>query len=673
MHRLLERQLKKADRFRDFDERLSALIEQVNQTYEEQDNERRLASRTLELMSQELLELNRKNLEQSQARIQLLLDHVIDGILTFTREGWLESINHAAASIFQLGDKVNIGDLRIGELIPDLDPQGERLSNYLANSAPGTFRELEARRLEGAEFAAEVSCSKTLQDNSPLYIVFIRDISERKSYEQKLKSAKEQAESANRAKSEFLANISHEFRTPLNAILGFSQILSDKARNDQEREYLDAITASGRGLLALINDVLDLSKIEAGALDLNYRSVNLVELFGEVGRIYQFHAERKKVDFQILVDPNLPAILHLDAARIRQVLINLVGNAIKFTEKGYVRMAVRGRPNGEDGIDLELEVEDSGIGIPPASQAIIFDAFVQKHGQDPSRFQGTGLGLAITKRLVVMMGGSISIKRSNPGQGSVFLVEIPQVKIIQRRAALVNPAPQKSSRDRLQAMGSNVKILLAEDVVMNQVLIQKFLEPTGVQVFCANNGREAIDMAERLKPHLVLMDMRMPIMDGYEATETLTRSDWFGETPIIALTANALVEDQKRAQAAGCKDMLCKPITRETLFDMLARYLDPAGETSQEDAPAPPTQTGQTGESVPINRDLGKWLIEVRESMIMGDISQFADALYLEGEKRHFSEWVQSAIELKNHAREFQIIPIHEILSRLDAILNPIH
>lgn len=660
MHRLLERQIHKAETRAEGPERWSQLLALVDATYDEQDRERRLANRTLELMSEELLALNRRNLEQSSARFKVLFDHVVDGILTFNELGMIESANPSAMRIF--GWNSDIVGACLASWIPELRaPLGKD------GIADGPIREYQARHADGRGFTIELSCSKVFQEDRPLYIVFLRDVSERKAQQTRLQLALNRAEAASTAKSEFLANISHEFRTPLNTILGFAQLLEDRLDSLSDREYLDAISASGRSLLALINDVLDLSKIEAGALELQLRPINLVELFGEVGRVYQYLAERKKVDFQILVDPRLPSHLLLDEARIRQVLVNLVGNATKFTLEGFIRISVRGQRSADTNrITCEFEVEDTGIGIAPEAQESIFEAFVQQPGQDHALFHGTGLGLAITRRLVTMMGGTLSLKRSTPGKGSVFLVQLPEVLIVQAPNSGRNASEAPSSLQKLKEVGAGRRVLLAEDVVMNQVLISKFLEPAGIEVLVAENGREALTLAEQKMPHLIFMDMRMPVMDGYQATSLLCQKDWARSIPIVAMTANAMMEDRQRALDAGCCDVLSKPVTREALYQMLLLHWSEPAPPAPEKAAVP--NTGPAGVDL-VHRPLAEWLGELRQTMIFSEIEAFAQELERQGKTGGRQEWVGLAQELAQHAHAFEIVPLQDRLASLESLL----
>jgi signal transduction histidine kinase len=329
-------------------------------------------------------------------------------------------------------------------------------------------------------------------------------------------AAKEAADSANAAKSEFLANMSHEIRTPMNAILGFSELLRTQMAASKERNYLDAISSSGRTLLALINDILDLSKIEAGKLELQYEPVNVPRLIDEIQKLFSVKAGEKGLQVLVEVDPALPRGLMLDEIRLRQVLFNVVGNAIKFTEKGEVKVKAVAEKSeirdpksdvepDETRIDLILEVSDSGIGIPKDQQERIFGAFSQVAGQSTRKFGGTGLGLTITRRLVEMMHGTVTVE-SEPGRGSTFRFLFPGVEITELAEA--DAVFVGGDGDFKQFAPATV--LVADDVALNRQLVAGYLEGTGHKLMTATNGAEALAAAEEHLPDVILMDMRMP-------------------------------------------------------------------------------------------------------------------------------------------------------------------
>ncbi len=373
------------------------------------------------------------------------------------------------------------------------------------------------------------------------------------------------AEEASKAKSELLANMSHEIRTPMNAILGFAEILDEDLKNESLRQYVTGIRSSGKSLLALINDILDLSKIEAGKFELEYRPVNPQALFKEMELIFSKKINEKGLCFSIDIDKKIPSALLLDENRLRQIMINIIGNAIKFTESGFIRLVAR-----SSDIDYEKEqltfifsVEDTGIGIAEDQKDIIFNAFEQQAGQSFSKFGGTGLGLSITKRLVELMGGTISVD-STLGVGSVFHVILKNVKI-------TTPA-NKADEDSLIAVDKiefeKAILLVADDIKDNRDLVREYLKNYNIDIIEAINGKEAITLAKEYYPDLILMDIKMPVMDGYEATRAIKQDNGLKDIPVVAATASPVDNSDHIFDAH-----IVKPISKIKLIEILSGFL----------------------------------------------------------------------------------------------------
>jgi len=377
-------------------------------------------------------------------------------------------------------------------------------------------------------------------------------------------SLAERLRAAVEVRSEFLAAMSHEIRTPMTGVLGMTDILAAEDLTAKQRNYVDAIRASGRHLLHVINDILDFSRIETGKLELECIDFSIPALLEQLRSMVQPMAIERGLDLRFNLSEHSPPILKGDPTRLKQVLLNLAGNAIKFTERGSVIISVSAHPAEDDGLRFRFEVRDTGVGIAPEKQAELFSAFAQADRSTARRFGGSGLGLAISKRLVEAMGGQIGLN-SMPGLGSVFWFEVPLR--LGDRANL-----EKGARVHFR-QASPRRILVAEDVEINRAILGDVLSRQGHHLVFAENGAEALALAQKERFDLILMDVQMPIMDGVEATRRIRRMDGpLRDVPILALTANVMASERERYLAAGVNECLMKPIDWDQLHDAIGRY-----------------------------------------------------------------------------------------------------
>ncbi|UWQ53616.1 ATP-binding protein [Leisingera caerulea] len=506
--------------------------------------------------------------QQMQAkRLALVAENANDSVMLMDREGRITWVNESFTRITGYSFDEALGR-RPGDLLNSgkTDPATIRLLQDSVRKARPVRVEICNRRKDGQHVWIETSQVAMRNSDGELetLIAVERDISAAKENARQLEEARIAAEEGARAKAEFLATMSHEIRTPMNGVIGMAQLLRDSGLNEEQDLYAGAILSSADTLLMLINDVLDFSKMDAEGVALSRTDFDPRACFEQTMRLLKAGAEAKGLDLLLDIKERVSAQLHGDDRRIRQILLNLAGNAIKFTEHGRVLVTLDAEP-AEQGFDLVFSVADTGIGIPKDMLSKVFERFSQADAAISRRFGGTGLGLAISRRLAEAMGGSITVN-SEVGLGSCFTVRLQLDPPRAELAAVPAAAPQAGGLAALEGL----RVLVAEDNAVNRVLMEKFLQPTPAEVVFAENGREAVAQFEAFAPDIILMDMSMPEMDGLEATRAI-RALARPQPAIVALTANAFDSDREACLAAGMDEFMSKPVNRGKLLDLLVQ------------------------------------------------------------------------------------------------------
>ena len=523
-----------------------------------------------------------KAFHTQKAYLEQLFETAPEAIVLINAKDRVERVNTEFIRMFgftrEEALKHSLDDLIIPE---DLHEEGRDFKSRISSDEKHVFETIRMRK-DGTPLHVSVTGTSIVIDGQleGVYAIY-RDISERKMYEDQLKQAKEAAESASRAKSAFLANISHEIRTPMNAILGYSQLLKgDTELSEKQKTYLNTINRSGEHLLSLINDVLEMSKIEAGRKDIRFKSINLHELISDLEAMFGLRAQEKKLRLAVTISDHSPRFVRTDEAKVRQVLINLLGNAVKYTQEGDIHMQVdcRSLKGGDiitdqagEPITFTFTIRDTGIGIPENDLDAIFSSFTRTNIHLTNE-GGTGLGLAISQNYAMLLGGKITVE-SQMGKGSTFSFVLPAETVVESDVAETVISPKRVVG--LASGTTKIRALVADDHSTNRDVLNNMLSRVGFQVKEAVNGLEAVNLYRSWKPHLVLIDLIMPVMSGRKAIKAIRHSSGTPTTPaIIAVTASVLREDRAMVLSEGANGFLLKPLREEDLFEMIARHLD---------------------------------------------------------------------------------------------------
>lgn len=516
---------------------------------------------------EKLAEERADKLVESEQRFHMLFNHTSEPVLIIDSEGTIVEFNSAAKNSLGYSDE-QLRDLNFFELLTEDAPEESKKEILFSKTIQiGSYStETELKKIDNTTFSVLLTASR-IKMGSDLHIaMIISDRTEQKEMEKTLVAAKEQAEKASQAKSFFLANISHEIRTPINAILGMVFLMQDTQLTEQQREYMKNISSSAKTLFGTINGILDFSKIESGKMEIEAQAFNLKNLIRDILPAFNLAAEEKGLEFRTNIDEYIPEFVIGDVFRLSQILNNLLTNAIKFTEKGYVEISVSRLVQLRDIAHLEFAVKDCGIGLSKEELDLIFKPFEQADESVTRKPGGAGLGLAISQELAVLMGGKI-VTTSKKGVGSTFTVKIP-LQISKNRDNSFAPSLDVG-------ILKNARILLAEDHEITRNVLCEIIRKTGAVVTIAKNGREAVALVMKHDFDIILMDIQMPEMDGLTAAKEIRKLKKPGvkEIIILAVTAHAMIDDIRKSWAAGMNGHITKPIRAEALNRQLCAWI----------------------------------------------------------------------------------------------------
>ncbi len=522
----------------------------------------------------------RKRLEEekkkTEEKFKLIFEKSSVAYLIIKESRFIEC-NQASLDLFGVSEKNFFIGKYVKNFSPEYQPDGElsfvKAKARIEECKTNGYAKFDWTHMKenGVEFPVEVALNTVpLMDGNVLFVV-LNDLSERKRVEHELIIAKEKAEEATYAKAQFLSTMSHEIRTPMNAVIGVTHLLSEDNPRDDQIQNINILKLSADNLMTLINDILDFSKIEAGRVDIESIDFNFRNLVNNIASGFEIRSREKGLDFIVDIDPKIPTYLIGDPTRISQVLNNLCGNAVKFTDKGNVQVVVSYQENYDDKVKLKFDIKDTGVGIPEDKQDQIFQSFSQADSNTTRLYGGTGLGLTISKKLIEIMGGCINVK-SDLEFGTTFSFDLSLTISHKSKPKVDFTTESYQNIDKIKGL----HILLAEDNQMNILIMKQFLIKWGITYEIAMNGQAAVEKVQSGNFDMVLMDLQMPIMDGYQATQSIRNlaGDKFREIPILAITASAFNEISKKVLEVGMNDFITKPIKPEDLYQKIEKHMN---------------------------------------------------------------------------------------------------
>jgi len=617
-----------------------------------------------------------EKLKIAMAETQDLYDNAPCGYHSLDKDGIIIRINNTELKWLGYTREEVINKMGTADFItPESKELFKKVFPEFIKSGAANNVEYEYIRKDGTTFFGSLNATSVLdqEGNFLMSRSTLFDITDRKRIEVALNKATEEAEKANKAKSEFLANMSHEIRTPMNAVLGYTELLSSLITEQTQKNYIESIESSGRSLLILINDILDLSKIESGKLELQYDFVDSNFFFKEFERIFALKAAEKGIELIVDIKSGTPAGIYIDEPRLRQIVFNLIGNAIKFTNQGYVKLKVNTenlqvvsykKEKNEEFLDLLIEVEDTGIGISKEIMEEIFDPFIQ--ARDQKNIGGTGLGLAITRRLTTLMNGTISLK-SEMGKGSTFTIKIPDIAF--KRDFI-------SSKITVQIDPSDIifesaTILVVDDVEHNISFIRDTLKNTNITVVEAEEGFKAFDLAKKIIPDLIITDIRMPNMDGFELLNRLKAIKKLKDIPVLAYSASVLKDQKERIHNSPFSGLLTKPLNITELYLELINHL-PYKEVLKDKPDLESKDDGSDIADLPgLIRSLESEFTKTWKSFELrqpiSEIKKFGEELVKLGTDHNSALIIKYGKELQTAAESFNIEAILMLLKQYSA------
>ena len=616
-----------------------------------------------------------ESLQKEKENFKVLFEKVSDGNLIL-KNGKFIMCNDAAVKMLGLKSEEEVLKSTPSSWSPEIQPDGLN-SMESAKLKIETCLETGAHRFEWLhidanknEFWVDIGLTKiSYAGGDAIYVVW-HDISDTKELLSQLKKAKSTAENANKAKSEFLANMSHEIRTPMNAIIGFTELLNEQLNEPRLKSYVKTIHSAGNTLLTLINDILDLSKIEAGKLEINKTPTNIFHLSNELSSIFTMNVKSKGLDLIVEIDKNIPSSLLIDEIRLRQIVLNLIGNAVKFTQRGFVKLTIKAFNIDESysKVDLEILVEDTGIGIAQDQLEKIFQEFSQSEGQDNRKFGGTGLGLSISNRLCEMMDGEISV-RSTLNKGSIFSVKLHNIYI----SSILDEdyISTETIKDISNIIFKPATILVVDDIEDNRELIVKNFENSAINIITAYDGINAIQEYKTHKPDLILMDIRMPNMDGYEASNEIKK---ISDVPIVALTASVMQNDYERMKRKNFDGYLRKPVLKSDLYGELSKFLEYKYIQTQDDEKIQTVKLSDKAKThissivQSLEKDIRPLYELSTKSNNITDIKEMSSQIFLLAKKYDVQLLKEYSIKLDEAIDSFDILEIELLLKDFEKI-----